>query len=39
MANKIVKSNTKVKVYNNIFNSVGFEIANGRHIELPSNGA
>lgn len=38
MAKKITE-NTKVKVYNNIFNSVGFETANGRRVELPRNGA
>ena len=36
---KAVKQTTKVKVYNNIFNNVGFETANGRKIELPRNGS
>lgn len=34
-----VKQNTKVKVYNNIFNNVGFETASGRRINLPKNGS
>lgn len=29
---------TKVNVYNNIFNRVGFELANGRRINLDKNG-
>lgn len=36
---KTVTEKTKVKVYNNIFNSVGFETASGRRIELPRNGS
>ena len=39
MSNKVIKSNTKVKVYNNIFNNVGFSTASGRHIDLPKNGS
>ena len=36
---KVVKQTTKVRVYNNIFNNVGFETAAGRKIELPKNGS
>lgn len=36
---RTIKQTTKVKVYNNIFNNVGFETANGRKIELPRNGS
>lgn len=38
-AKKTIKSNSSVKVYNNIFNNVGFETASGRRIELPRNGS
>lgn len=38
MASKEIKSTTKVDVYNNIFNRVGFELANGRRIDLDRNG-
>lgn len=38
MAAKDIKPSTKVDVYNNIFNRVGFELANGRRIDLDRNG-
>lgn len=36
---KTIRSNSNVKVYNNIFNNVGFETASGRRVELPRNGS
>lgn len=38
MALKDIKPSTKVDVYNNIFNRVGFELASGRRIDLDKNG-
>ena len=38
MAVKDIKPSTKVDVYNNIFNRVGFELASGRRIDLDRNG-
>lgn len=35
---KKISLGTKVNVYNNIFNRVGFELANGRRINLERNG-
>lgn len=35
---KKITLETKVNVYNNIFNRVGFELANGRRINLDRNG-
>lgn len=38
MAEKIIDGNTKVNVYNNIFNSVSFGRVNGRRISIERNG-
>jgi hypothetical protein len=38
MAVKDIKPSTKIDVYNNIFNRVGFELASGRRIDLDRNG-
>lgn len=38
MAKKEITLKTEVSVYNNIFNRVGFNLANGRSIDLNRNG-